>query len=343
MADQDISRKLAVIVHADVVDSTTLVQRGETLTHKRIIDAFKRLSTIIQDYGGTVHEVRGDALVAEFARASDAVCAVLDFQQHHTESLKQFDDEIKPAIRIGISLGEVVFADNTVTGTGVVLAQRIEQLAEPGGLCITAAIHEALPKHMPFDQASIGEQELKGFDELVRVYRVELKPGELIPPPEQSKKADLYLRNWNVVTAAVIAVVIAVGLLFWFKPWEAHEDPASVTRTAFPLPDKPSIAVLPFTNMSDDPQQEYFADGITDDLITDLSQISGLLVISRNSVFVYKDKPTPVQQMAQELGVRYLLEGSMRRVGDRVRINTQLIEWDDRRACLGRPLRRISC
>ena len=132
MVDQDISRKLAVIVHADVVGSTTLVQRDETLAHKRITETFQRFSSIIQDYGGAVHEVRGDALVAEFARASDAVGATLNFQHTHTEYLLSLEDEIKPAVRIGVSLGEVVFADNTVTGAGVVLAQRVEQLAEPG-------------------------------------------------------------------------------------------------------------------------------------------------------------------------------------------------------------------
>ena len=137
-------RKLAVILHADVVGSTTLVQRNETLAHDRIQDSFRSFSETIKAYGGLTHELRGDALVAEFARASDAVCAALSFQHEHTESLLALSDDIKPTIRIGISLGEVVFADNTVTGGGVVLAQRVEQLAEPGGLCITAAIHEAL-------------------------------------------------------------------------------------------------------------------------------------------------------------------------------------------------------
>ena len=319
------SRKLAVILHADIAGSTSLVQLNESLAHDRITDAFNRFSQFIDRYGGEVHEIRGDALIAEFARASDAVCAALDFQQHNTEFLEQLNDEIKPTIRVGVSLGEVVFADATVTGPGVVLAQRIEKLAEPAGLCITAAIHEALPKHMPFNQADLGEQQLQGFDEPIRVYRVELKPGESIPMPEQHE-ADSSLKNLRLIASVAIALVIAIGLLFWFKPWEVGEETTSAEGMEFPLPDKPSIAVLPFTNLSDNPEQEYFTDGMTDDLITDLSNISDLLVIARNSVFIYKDKPTPVQQIARELGVRYLLEGSMRRAGDRVRINAQLID-----------------
>ena len=159
MAGHSRSGKLAVILHADVAGSTTLVQQDEHLAHERIQDAFRRFSDSITQYQGRVRELRGDALLAEFDRASDAVCAALDFQQHHNESLKHLNDEIKPNIRIGVSLGEVVLADDTVTGAGVVLAQRVEQLAEPGSVCITAAIHEALPKRMPFDQESLGETE----------------------------------------------------------------------------------------------------------------------------------------------------------------------------------------
>lgn len=163
------TRKLAVILHADVAGSTALVQLDETLAHERITDAFNRFASAIGRYEGTVHEIRGDALVAEFARASDAVCAALAFQQSHTAQRAQLSDEIAPAMRIGISLGEVVFADGTVTGAGVVLAQRVEQLAEPDGVCITGAIHEAVPERMPFDQKSLGERKVKGRPSQSRV------------------------------------------------------------------------------------------------------------------------------------------------------------------------------
>ncbi len=322
-------RKLAVVLHADVVGSTTLVQRNETLAHERIQDAFRRLSELIKAYGGVAHEIRGDALVAEFARASDAVCAALSFQQANSEHNAQLGDDIVPTVRVGIALGEEVFADKTVTGPGVVLAQRVEQLSEPGGVCVTGAIHEAIPQRLPFEQVSLGERELKGFEEPVRVYRVALNPGETAPEADVIKRVQSAPRTRRVVVvvaSAATALIVAAGVVFWLEPWAPREEPASLERMALPLPDKPSIAVLPFNNLSGDPEQEYFADGMAEDLITDLSRISGLFVIARNSSFSYRGQSVKVRQVAEELGVRYVLEGSVRRVGDQVRINTQLID-----------------
>jgi LysR family glycine cleavage system transcriptional activator len=185
MAKDHLSGKLAVILHADIAGSTQLVQQDEQLAHERIQDAFQRFSDTIGKYHGPVQELRGDALLAEFERASDAVTAALSFQYDHQNHLEKIDDDIQPEIRIGIALGEVVIADKTVTGAGVVLAQRVEQLAQPGGLCITSAIHEALPNRMPFSMESLGEQALKGFEEHVRVYRVRLDTGGTVPPPQQ--------------------------------------------------------------------------------------------------------------------------------------------------------------
>jgi adenylate cyclase len=285
MAMDRLSGKLAVILHADVAGSTALVQQDEQLAHERIQDTFRRFSGTIERYQGRVRELRGDALLAEFDRASDAVTAVLAFQAEQAEYIAQLNDNIQPVVRVGIALGEVIIADNTMTGAGVVLAQRIEQLAEPGGLCITAAIHEALPQRMPFDQENLGEQQVKGFDEQIRVYAMSLTPGATIPEPKTPPHAE-----------------------------------------ALRLPDKPSIAVLPFANMSGDPEQEYFTDGLVDDIITTLSKLSGLLVIARDSCFVYKDRKTDVRQVARELGVQYVLEGSVRIVSKRVRINVRFTD-----------------
>jgi TolB-like protein/class 3 adenylate cyclase len=327
VAKDDLSGKLAVILHADVVGSTQLVQHNEQLAHERIQDAFQRFSDTIGRYHGRVQELRGDALLAEFERASDAVTAVLAFQSDHDDHLKKIDDDIRPGIRVGIALGEVVIADNTVTGAGVVLAQRIEQLAEPGGLCITSAIHEALPNRMPFSIESLGEQALKGFDEPVRVYRVQLSTGESVPPPQQKSRQKVSSNNLRqMIVVAGVVVLIAAGIGYWAKNSPPQEEPASIERMAYPIPDKPSIAVLPFTNISDLAEQGFFADGMTDDLITDLSKVSGLFVIARNSVFTYKDKAVKVRQVAEELGVRYVMEGSVQRAGNQIRINAQLID-----------------
>lgn len=281
------TRRLAAIVHADVVGSTRLVHLDETLAHQRIQAAFRRFSETISSYGGVAHETRGDALVAEFARASDAVSASLVFQAENTAHNDELDDEVRPSVRIGISLGEVIVADSTVTGEGVVLAQRLEQLAEPGGVCLHGAAYETVPKRLPFEFDSLGERKVKGFDEPVRVYAVTLKAGAPIP---------------------------------------AAEAPVKRQPTTSIISDSPSIAVLPFTNMSGDPEQEYFSDGITEDIITELSRFRNLLVISRNSSFTFKDQAVDVKEVGQKLGVNHVVEGSVRKAGNRVRVTAQLVK-----------------
>ena len=322
----DLSEKLAVILHADVVDSTTLVQRDERLTHRRIADAFSRFSKIIVSYGGVAQEVRGDAVVAEFKRASDAVCAALAFQTDNKEHNAKLSDDLKPEIRIGISLGEVVVAGGTVTGAGVVLAQRVEQLAKPGGVCITGATHEALPQRLPFDQDDLGEQEAKGFIEPVRVFSVRLKEGTAPPEPTKEIRARITPATQWIIIATMGVLIIGGGLMAWYQPWAPNFEPASVEKMAFPLPDKPSIAILPFDNYSDDETLEFIASGLTDDLTTSLSKVPALFVIAGNSATTYKGKPVTVKQVAEELGVRYILEGSIQKGGEELRINTQLID-----------------
>ena len=182
-------RKLVVILHADVVGSTMLVQQNETLAHTRIQDTFQRFSETIKDYGGIAHEIRGDALVAEFERASDALAAALAYQAANTEFNATLVDDIQPQMRIGISLGEVVIADHTITGAGVVLAQRLEQLAESGGICIQGAAYETVPQRLPFNYENLGELSVKGFEEPVRAYAVTLTTREQIPAPDPAGSA----------------------------------------------------------------------------------------------------------------------------------------------------------
>jgi len=327
MAKDNLSGKLAVILHADIAESTMLVQQDERLAHERIQDAFRRFSETIEKYQGQVRELRGDALLADFERPSDAVTAALAFQAEHTSYIEQLIDDIRPTVRVGIAMGEVIIADNTVTGSGVVLAQRVEQLSEPGGVCITAAIHEGLPKRLPFDQADMGERQVKGFDEPVRVYRVKLKPGQALPQPEPTGHSESsQLKRNSIIALVTVALVVVVGSILWLQPWAPEEEPASIARMAFPLPDKPSIAVLAFDNLSADSEQEYFSDGISEDIITDLSKIANLHVVARNSSFVFKNTNVNIKQVATELEVRYVLEGSVRKFGDRVRITAQLID-----------------
>jgi TolB-like protein len=276
------TRKLAVLLHADVISSTTLVQLDETVAHRRIRDVFQRFSETIANHGGIAHEIRGDALVAEFPRASDAVTAALEFQADNILHNDELSDEVRPVLRVGVAIGEVVIADNTVTGEGIILAQRLEQLAEPGGVCIQGAAYETMPKRLPFDYQNLGEQELKGFAEPVKVFAVTQQSLSKMPVEQKTEALDLV--------------------------------------------EKPSIAVLPLTNMSGDPEQEFFADGMTEDIITALCGFSSLFVIARNSTFVYKDTAQDIKKIGAELGVRYVLEGSVRKSATRVRITAQLIK-----------------
>ncbi len=290
MEKEHLSRKLAVILHADVVGSTALVQQHETLAHERIQATFNRFSETINTYGGLTHELRGDALVAEFDRASDAVTAALAFQISNGELNATLDDGMQPQLRMGISLGEVVIADNTITGAGVVLAQRLEQLADSGGVVVQGSVSETVPARMPFGFESLGEMTLKGFDHPVRAFAARLRPGEELPEPE---------------TDATPETGKPKGLQF---------------------PDKPSIAVLPLNNMSGDSEQEYFSDGITGDIITELSRFSILYVVARHSSFAFKGEKVDIKEVAEKLGVQYVVEGSVRRVGNRARITAQLID-----------------
>ena len=282
METDQLSRKLAVILHADVVDSTVLVRQDETIAHQRIHDAFQRFSETIKTHNGVAREIRGDALIAEFSRASDAVAASLEFQAENEVYLQDFPDQIRPVLRIGIAMGEVIVADNTVTGEGIVLAQRLEQLAESGGICIQGAAYETIPRRLPFKFENLGDRELKGFEEPVRVYAVK----------QQS---------------------------------QSHaQTQQKVTTTDYA--DKPSIAVLPLNNMSGDPEQEYFSDGITEDIITELSRFPILYIIARHSSFAFKGEKIDIKEVAEKLGVQYVVEGSVRRVGNRARITAQLID-----------------
>jgi adenylate cyclase len=282
--------KLAVILHADVVGSTGLVQKDEQLAHERIQDAFGRFSETISSHGGTPHEIRGDALVAGFERASDAVTAALAFQAANHAHNQELTGEIRPHLRIGIALGEVVIDDQTVTGAGVVVAQRLEQLADPDGVVIQGAVHETVPRRLPVAYRSLGDQMLKGFDEPIRAFVVsdaDAGAGSA-PDPEAS--------GWT-----------------------------SGSRS-LKLPEKPSLAVLPFTELSAPETEYFFADGLSEDLITTLSTISSLFVISRHSSFAYGDRTIDVRTIASELGVRYVLEGKVRSSGDRLRVTVQLVD-----------------
>jgi len=294
MEKDQLSRKLAVILHADVVGSTLLVQQNETLAHERIQAAFHHFSETIKTYGGITRELRGDALVAEFERASDAIAAALAFQVSNAKCNATIDDDIKPWMRIGIGLGEVVIADDTITGTGVILAQRIEQLAESGGVCIQGAVYETVPQRLPFDYTNLGEQRLKGFEEPIRAFAVTLRFGKNIPAPE-SPAAD---------------VAEAVEQL-------PHIAPNS---------NKPRILIMPFVDDSVDGGQDYLTRAITDNIITVLTSFNELFVFATNTSMAMSGMTGGTEDASEQLNAHYVVEGSVQKTQDRIRITARLID-----------------
>jgi adenylate cyclase len=338
--------QLAVILHADIVGSTKLVHRNEAIAHARILETFHRFSDNICSAGGSVRELRGDALLAEFDRASDAVVAALSFQQLHLKYCEALDDDIVPLVRIGVALGEVIIADGTITGAGVVIAQRLEQEALPGGVVVQGAARETIPQRLPLIFESLGALKLKGFDEPIRAHAVQAAAGvdlsrEYIgKPADRSVTADGKAQQSPVsrITRRLVVPSILLSIVLLTAVMVYRNSDVSSQKIVIPdTSNLPAVAVLPFDNLGVDSEQQYFAEGIAHDLITDLSKLSGLLVTGRSASFAFQDKTVGTEAIATELGVRYVIQGSVRRANDTLRINAELFDtqtsqtiWSDR-------------
>jgi adenylate cyclase len=218
----------------------------------------------------------------------------------------------------------VIHEEERIYGDGVNVAARVESLAEAGGVCVSGTVFDQIESKLPLGYEYLGEQSVKNIPKPVRIYKALMDP-EAVGKVIGEKRAEPRL-GLRVALAVVTLLLLVVGGLFIWRTAFPPVKVASVEKMAFPLPDKPSIAVLPFTNMSDDPKQEYFSDGLTDQIITGLSKVPNLFVIARNSTFTYKGKPVKVQEVAEDLGVKYVLEGSVQKTADRIRITAQLID-----------------
>jgi TolB-like protein/Tfp pilus assembly protein PilF len=269
----------------------------------------------------------GDNLLAEFASVVDAVQCAVETQELLKAKNAELPEDRRMQFRIGINLGDVIEEGNRIYGDGVNIASRIEALADPGGICIAMSVYNQIKKKLVLDYEDLGEHTAKNISEPIRVYRVPLGREAAAVRVGAVKKAKLRRWQWAALAVAMVIVIVAGALVIqYYVLRPAPIEPASLAKMAFPLPDKPSIAVLPFVNMSEDPKQEYFSNGLTEEIISALSKVPNLFVIARNSTFTYKDKPVNVQQVAEKLGVRHVLEGSVRRTGDKVRITAQLID-----------------
>jgi TolB-like protein/rhodanese-related sulfurtransferase len=282
------------------------------------------LDTLISQHRGRVVKLMGDGFLVEFASVVDALTCALDWQDAVEARAGLVPENRALRFRIGVNLGDVVVKGNDIYGDGINVAARLEGLAEPGSVLVSRTVFNHAKGKVPAIFEDLGEQVLKNIAEPVRVFRASTEP-EVASTPTVTRHSPKSKRLPAIATVLAL-LVVAVGAALWLQLWGQREEAASLDAMAYPLPDKPSIAVLPFTNMSDDASQAYFADGMTEDVITDLSKISGLFVIARNSSFSYKGQQVKVHQVAEDLGVRYVLEGSVRRAGEEVRINAQLID-----------------
>src|SRR5246127_5370182 len=293
------TRRLAAILALDVAGYSLLMGVDEEGTHESLKAHLGQLvDPKIKEYRGRVVKNTGDGLLAEFASVVDAVRCAVEVQRGMVDREPMVTDERRMRFRIGINLGDVIVEEHDIFGDGVNVAARLEALAEPGGICVTGMVHDHIRDKLAYPFDDMGERSVKNIARPVRVY--ELRPEAIAGLPRSSS-----------------------------PPPMAIPQPAVAPRL--------SIVVLPFSNLSDDRGQQYFADGISEDLTTDLSRLAGMLVISRNTAFTYWDKRVDTRQIGRELCVRYVLEGSVRRSDNRVRVNAQLIDaetdahlWADR-------------
>ncbi len=377
MPTQEVKRKLAAILSADVKGYSRLMGEDEKGTVHTLNVYIDLMTSLIQHHHGRVVGTAGDSMLAEFGSVVDAVECAVEIQKELKTRNVELPEDRKMEFRIGVNLGDVIEDGDQILGDGVNIAARLENLSEAGGICISGSAYDQVENKLCLGYEYLGEQAVKNIAKPVRVYRVLIEPeaaGKVIG--EKRAKP----RQRNVALGLSISVIAIVAAIFIWKiytpptpqpevvqkekvvapppekavapvspsaevapkekvvppspervikpthPSPPKEEVASKDKMAFPLPDVPSIAVLPFVNMNRDPEQEYFSDGLTEDITTALSKVPQLFVISRQSSFSYKGKPVKVKQVSEELGVRYVLEGSVQKSADRVRITAQLID-----------------
>ena len=326
MTTKDFKRKLSAIFSADVAGYSRLMGEDEAATVEAITTYREIMGGLIRQHRGRVVDSPGDNLLAEFASVVDAVqCAVAvqkEFQARNAES----PENRRMELRIGINLGDVIEEEDRIYGDGVNIAARLEALADPGGICVSKTAFDQIETKLPLGYEYLGDQDVKNIAKPVGAYRVLMEPRITTVAGAKAPKIPLW-RHKAVLAGGLVALVTIIGLTFWNLYLRApREKPISVEKMAFPLPEKPSIAVLPFDNLSANPEYASLADAVSDSIIYTLTYLPSMFVIARNSTFAYKGKPVEIRQVAEELGVRYVLEGSVMRDGDRVRVTAQLID-----------------
>jgi adenylate cyclase len=321
-------RRLAAILAADMVGYSRLMEADESGTIARQKAHRQELiDPEIAAHNGRIVKTTGDGLLVEFASVVDATeCAVV-IQRAMAEREKDVPEERRIQYRIGINLGDIVIDGDDILGDGVNVAARLEGLAEPGGICVPRKVIEEVRNKLDVGFEFLGDQSIKNIKKPIPVYRILLEPvaagkviGERRATPAQ----------WQLGAVAAAAVIVVAVAGYYLTPSDRAVVPVSndfcEQKTVLAVPDKPSVAVLPFDNLSGDPSQDYLADGLAEDIITTLAGVSDILVIARSSSFTYKGKPAKIQDVARDLGVRYVLEGSVQQADERLRVSAQLVD-----------------
>ena len=317
-------RKLAAILYADVVAYSRLTGEDEEGTHATLSMYLDVLTESIKTHGGKVVHFAGDAVLAEFSSVLQALASAVDGQRTINDHNERLTPQQQMQFRIGVNLGDVIVDRNDLYGDGVNIAARLETLAEPGGVCISQSVRDAVGNKLPYFYNFLGEKSVKNIANPVRAYHVSMDQQET----SSELASGMSGFGGKTLWGGTLAAIIVAGAVLWLKPWVVEEMASVPTEleSAEKTGNSPVIAVLPFDNMSDSKEQAYFSDGMTEDLITDLSKVPGLTVIARTSSFSYRGRSMDVRSIAKNLSARYVLEGSVRRAGGKLRINAQLID-----------------
>jgi adenylate cyclase len=323
MANERANRKMSAILSADVKGYSSLMSMDEEGTVKALKDCREIITRCVNEHRGRVVDSPGDNVLAEFVSTVEAVKCAVQIQEDLKLRNADLSEKERMEFRIGVNLGDVIEEDGRIYGDGVNIAARIEGLAEAGGICISGTAFDQVKGKLSLGYKFEGKQTVKNIPDLIRAYKVLMGPeyaGKVIG--EEKPKKWRWLQVAAVMLVAITAAFFISNIYFGPPPIES----VSVDKMAFPLPNKPSIVVLPFDNLSGDPKEDYFSDGLTEQIITTLSGYPRLFVIARQSAFHYKGTSVKIQKVAEDLGVRYVLKGGVQKSGEKVRITVQLID-----------------
>jgi adenylate cyclase len=327
LANSQVERRLTAILAADVAGYSRLMEADEEETLARL-KAHRRelVDPRIDEHRGRIVKTTGDGLLAEFASVVDAVRCAAEFQRGMAKRNADVPPDRRIEFRVGINLGDIIIDESDIFGDGVNVAARLEALAQPGGICVSRMVRDQVRDKLDLAFEDMGEQQVKNITRPVRAYRVVTEAGVRVAAAAAPGR-----RRWTprrAIAAGTALVLLATGAAAVWRLYPPHPTPSAAGTSATPpaLPNRPSIAVLPFVNLSGDPAQDYLADGLTDNLLDALAQNPGLFVIARNATQIYRGTAAAPRAVAKDLGVRYVLEGSVQKSGDRIRVTAQLID-----------------